>query len=306
MEIKELITEFSKTRPEADIIVGYGSKVKSQANDKGIQKQIDLILGVNDAIEWHQLNHLINPDDYRSKLGYGLLPLYHNFGTPINYISYLTFNDHMFKIGVVETKSLIQDLSMWDNFFLAGRFQKPIEVIKGSSELNLAIKVNRINALKTALLASGKEKISERELYETLCSLSFIGDWRQLLHIENKNKVRNIVSGSFDELHDMYSIWNNGYYEEISNNELLINYEKLLSKLDTLPNDLKAKIIKCLFNEITSNNIDKEILKKLRKIILNHFTSMNLKTSASQPIKGLFLNGFSKSLTYVNQKIAKK
>ena len=32
MDIKDLIIEFSKTRPDTEIIVGYGSKVKSQAN----------------------------------------------------------------------------------------------------------------------------------------------------------------------------------------------------------------------------------------------------------------------------------
>ena len=66
METKELITEFSKTRPDASIIVGYGSEVKRQANDKGLEKQIDLILGVEDATSWEKLNHEINPNDYRS------------------------------------------------------------------------------------------------------------------------------------------------------------------------------------------------------------------------------------------------
>jgi len=306
MEIKDLIIEFSKTKPEADIIVGYGSKVKEQANDKGIQRQIDLIFGVHDAIKWHQLNYANNPNDYQSKFGYNLLPRYSNLGTKINYLSYIPFEDNMFKIGVVETKDLLRDLINWDNFFLAGRFQKPIEIIKGSNELNLAIKINRINALKTALLASGKDKISEQELYETLCSLSFMGDFRQILHIETKNKVKNIVEGSFEELHNMYSMLNNGYYEKDDNDQLIINYDVLLSKLNTLPNDLRLQLLKCLFNEINNKSIDDEVLNKIRKTIIEYFTHMNLKTSSAQPIKGLILNGTSKSLTYVNQKLAKK
>jgi len=306
MDIKDLIIEFSETRPESEIIVGYGSKVKSQANDKGVQKQIDLILGVENSLDWHSQNYEINPENYKSKLGYKLLPLYQKFGTKINYISYLPFKNHMFKIGVVEKSDLIYDLVNWENFFLAGRFQKPIEIIKGSNELNLAIKINRINALKTALLASGKDKISEQELYETLCSLSFMGDFRQILHIETKNKVKNIVEGSFEELHNMYSMLNNGYYEKDDNDQLIINYDVLLSKLNTLPNDLRLQLLKCLFNEINNKSIDDEVLNKIRKTIIEYFTHMNLKTSSAQPIKGLILNGTSKSLTYVNQKLAKK
>jgi len=306
MEIKDLIIEFSKTKPEADIIVGYGSKVKEQANDKGIQRQIDLIFGVHDAIKWHQLNYANNPNDYQSKFGYNLLPRYSNLGTKINYLSYIPFEDNMFKIGVVETKDLLRDLINWDNFFLAGRFQKPIEIIKGSSELDLAINLNRINALKTALLASGKQTISEKELFEILCSLSFVGDWRQILHIETKDKVKNIVEGSFDELHSIYTQLNNNYYKLTDNNTLVINYEVLLNSLNTLPYNLRVNVIDCLFRGIKNRSTDKRQLEETRKTIINYFSKMNLGTSAIQPIKGLILNGPSKSLTYINHKIAKK
>lgn len=302
--MKDLITEFSKTRPETEIIVGYGSKVKSQANDKGIQKQIDLIFGVQDSIKWHQENYEMNQSDYKSKLGYKLLPLYQKFGTKINYISYIPFKNQMFKIGVVETKDLLTDLVEWDNFFLAGRFQKPIEIIKGTNELDVAIRINRMNALKTALLTSGKDIISEKELYETLCSLSFIGDWRKILHVETKDKVKNIVEGSFEELQNMYSEFNRGYYEKNEDDLLMVNYDKLLEKIDTLPTDLKFKILGCLFNEI--NSVDNEVLIKIRETIIKHFTNMNLGVTAAQPIKGFMLNGPGKSLTYINQKLSKK
>lgn len=304
--MKDLITEFSKTRPQSDIIVGYGSKVKCQANDKGTQKQIDLIIGVKDAHEWHEQNHEMNPSDYKSELGYRLLPVYSKLGTTINYMSYLPFENHMFKIGVVETTDLLTDLTDWNNFFLAGRFQKPIEVIKGTDALDLAIKFNRMNALKIALLASGKEAITEKELYETLCSLSFIGDWRRLLHIENKNKVKNIVEGSFEELQSMYNVFNKGYYVKNDDNQLVINYELLLENLGTLPTNLRLQILKCLLNEINNKSADSEILLKIKKNIINHFTHMNLSASAAQPIKGILLNGAGKSLTYINQKLSKK
>jgi len=304
VNIKELITDFSESRPKAEIIVGYGSKVKTQANDKGTLKQIDLIFGVNNSLEWHRQNYEMNPNDYKSKLGYSLLPKYKDLGTEINYISYIPFENHMFKIGVVDTNDLILDLINWHNFFLAGRFQKPIEVIKGNETLDRAISLNRMNALKISLLASGKEIISEKELYETLCSLSFIGDWRRILHIETKDKVKNIVEGSFEEFQTMYSQFNDGFYEIKDDGSLIINYENLFKKLNTLPTNLKQKVIECLFNEI--DNMDSEILIKIKETIIKHFANINLRVTAAQPVKGLILNGTGKSLTYINQKLSKK
>ena len=302
METKELITEFSKTRPDASIIVGYGSEVKRQANDKGLEKQIDLILGVEDATSWHKLNHEINPNDYRSEIGYRLLPIYGNLGTKINYLSHLPFEGHMFKIGVVNTKDLISDLINWKTFFLAGRIQKPIELVKSNCELDYAIKINRMNALKTSLLALNKNEVTEEELFTVLCSLSFVGDWRNIMHVENKDKVKNIVEGSFAELHNIYNEFNNGFYEIDSQNKIVINYEKLLLKLDSLPEPLKSKVLIYILDE----KFDIESLSNLRKIILNHFIGINIRTSAVQPLKGLVLNGFGKTMTYLNQKLEKK
>lgn len=300
MEIRELIHEFGKTRPEANIIVGYGSEVKKQANDNGLEKQVDLILGVDDTILWHKLNHQRNPSDYKSKIGYKLLPLYENFGTKINYLSYLPFEGHMFKIGVVNTECLISDLIHWENFFLAGRFQKPIEIVKNSQKLDDAIKINRLNALKVALLTL-EPSVSEEELFQRICSLSFIGDWRRIMHVETKDKVKNIVGGSFDELHEIYSSFNNDYCS-LNQGNIDICHDKLIHELHTLPEQLKNKIL----NKIINGSVNKETLEHIKNIILKYFVNMNIRTSAAQPLKGFALNGFSKTMTYLNHKIAKK
>ena len=208
----------------------------------------------------------------------------------------------MFKIGVVNTKDLISDLINWKTFFLAGRIQKPIELVKSNCELDYAIKINRMNALKTSLLALNKNEVTEEELFTVLCSLSFVGDWRNIMHVENKDKVKNIVEGSFAELHNIYNEFNNGFYEIDSQNKIVINYEKLLLKLDSLPEPLKSKVLIYILDE----KFDIESLSNLRKIILNHFIGINIRTSAVQPLKGLVLNGFGKTMTYLNQKLEKK
>lgn len=298
MEINDLIKEFSETRPNSEYIVGYGSGVMRGEKNS----QIDLIFGVNDSSKWHEENHEMNPSDYKSNLGYNLLPLYGNLGTRVNYLSHLPFEGHMFKIGVVNKSDLISDLLHWDNFFLAGRFQKPVDVIKSDDELDIAIRLNRMQALKTALLSSGKRNISGFELYELICSLSYIGDWRCIVPVENKDKIRNIVEGSFNEFHEIYSSVNHGYYEESGQGEFVINYDNLFTKLETLPEPLRNKIL--------SLPLDKDMSAKdleiLRKAVLNYFVGINIRTSAFQPLKGLSLNGFCKTLTYLEQKLEKR
>ena len=301
METNTLIEEFIKTKPKSEYVVGYGSGVIRQAYDFKSAPQIDLIMGVDDVGKWHEENHDINPDDYKSKLGYKLLPLYENLGTKVNYLSHLPFEGHTFKLGIVNKSDLIRDLLYWDNFFLAGRFQKPVDIIKGDDELDCAIRLNRMHALKTALLSSGKRNISEKELYELICSLSYIGDWRCIVPIENKDKIKNIVEGSFDEFHDIYSGINHGYFEK-NGDAIVIDYESLFNKLETLPESLRKKILSLSLN----GNISDEDLLVLRNAIVDYFIKTNIITSAFQPLKGLALNGFCKTLTYLEQKLEKR
>jgi len=298
VDIKKLITEFSKTKPEADIIIGYGSEVKRQANDRGMDRQVDLILGVQDSMLWHELNHEMNPTDYDSNLGYKLLPAYKNLGTKINYLSHLPFENYTFKIGVVNTEDLIYDLICWKNFFLAGRLQKPVEIVKTSFELDYALRRNRMNALKIALLLLNKQEASLEELFYMICSLSYVGDLRRTMHVETKHKIQNIVIGSFEELKKIYKQLNAGYYKIDVENRIIIDYVKLISDLDTLPEPLRSKII----NQLTGNKTDIDF----SQIIWPHFRNTNLKTSIAQPLKGCALNGFPKTLTYFQQKISKK
>lgn len=300
--MNELIKEFCATKPEADVIIGYGSGVKKQAHDKGLPKQIDVIMGVRNPLEWHRKNHILNPKDYASELGFKLLPLYHNLGTKVNYLAFLPYQYDMFKIGVISLDDLKNDLLYWDNFYIAGRLQKPVEIIKDKEKLFIPFFINRLNALRTALLISKKEQISESELYENLCSLSFIGDWRRTFNVETSNKIHNIVEGSFEELHKIYGELISNYCEKQSDN-FIIDYEKLLKDLRTLPKDLRNKI---LDKSVNPSQIGPRELEKFKSIILHYFRSKNIVTSALQPAKGLILNGSSKTKMYLNQKLSKR
>lgn len=302
MEIKKLITDFSKTRPDAEVIVGYGSGVKKQANDAGLSKQIDLIFGVKDTKIWHQQNFDMNPTDY-SRYGFKLLSCYENLGTKINYLTFLPYENNMFKIGIISTQDLLDDLNNWKSFYLAGRFQKPIEVIKQTDDLKRAIELNRLNALKVALLLSENPLLSEKELYEIICSLSFIGDWRRVFHLENPNKISNIVDGSFEELRNIYTSLDtySSSYNLGDKNMLVIDRNDLLNDLSSLPQDLLNQLKRKI--DLNQRNLKETAI--IQKTILKYLKRINLRASAAQPIKGLLINGVSKTKTYLKQKIDK-
>ena len=61
---------------------------------------------------------------------------------------------------------------------------------------------NRKNALNAALLTL-PEEFTERELYVKICGLSYIGDARTGI-AESKNKIGDIVDGSYELFQEIY------------------------------------------------------------------------------------------------------
>ena len=92
-EIKDLILQFTQTKPETIGIFGYGSGVKKQAGYTSKDNpQIDLIMVVEDEEKWHKENMQLNSDDYSlvSKIFFTQLnPKWHHWGTDICYLTYL-------------------------------------------------------------------------------------------------------------------------------------------------------------------------------------------------------------------------
>lgn len=88
--------------------------------------------------------------------------------------------------------------------YLAGRMHKPIYHIRPHSTISLNLHRNRLNALRLSLLLLPAE-FHESELFHTIASLSYIGDFRMKYRfMENKNKIYNIVEKQKDEFRTMY------------------------------------------------------------------------------------------------------
>ena len=288
------IFDFISTLPEVVDIIGYGSGVKNQEGyTDDIKRQIDLILTVNDIYEFHKLNFKKYPNIY-SNIGIKLIKHVNSIGTDINYVSNIDYKNNTYKIGVINKNDLSKDLITWDNMYMAGRCQKPISTLKIRDKVKNEIIYNRLNALKIALLLNNNKTITEQELYETICSLSYIGDIRMTMHCENPDKIKNIVNGSKIEFREIYNEVNDNLFD-IKNNIISTNTDRILTSILDIPDSL----LKYLHKHMDLNNIN---IDELNNNIINYLKITNFKSSIAQPIKSIIINGTEKSLNYLKEK----
>ncbi|KXT14821.1 hypothetical protein AC579_4075 [Pseudocercospora musae] len=177
---------------------------------KGGAKIIDFIFGVSHTQHWHSLNLMQHPKHYS---GLRYMPnssavvswMQDKWGAGMYYNPYITVNGIMIKYGVVNLDTLARDLSEWDTLYLAGRLQKPVKILRDDPRIRLANQVNLISALRTALLML-PEQFNERQLYERIAGLSYLGDPRMhsLIASEAPNKVSNIVGAQLPGFRQLY------------------------------------------------------------------------------------------------------
>nr|GMD99712.1 phosphatidate cytidylyltransferase, mitochondrial-like isoform X1 [Ipomoea batatas] len=161
-----------KILPPVEFCCVYGSTL--HPNNKVQKSMVDYILGVADPIQWHtEINGIAN-----------------NIGVGIHFNPFVSWNNKMFKYGVVQVHDLIEDIQGWE------RVSVNTDHLKFSSLVNIIVDnlngenenaVNLRAAASVALLLLPSE-FSEEDLYAKICSLSYMGDLR-MLFAEDKNKV---------------------------------------------------------------------------------------------------------------------
>jgi translocator assembly and maintenance protein 41 len=177
---------------------------------KGGAKIIDFVFGVSHTQHWHSLNLQQNPHHYS---GLKYMPyssavvsrMQDSWGAGLYYNPYITVNGIMIKYGVVHLDTLARDLTDWDTLYLAGRLQKPVKILRDDPRIRLSNQVNLISALRTALLML-PEHFTERQLYERITSLSYLGDPRMhsMIASEAPTKVANIVGAQLPGFRQLY------------------------------------------------------------------------------------------------------
>ncbi len=282
---KENILKFMSNRPNCAGIIGYGSGVKPQVGQEKRKPQIDLIVIVKDLKAWHKENIKRNPKDYAfsSKLFFRFAPTkWLKAGGKICYMTYIPFEGHKYKIGTIEETDFLHDLKKWETFYMAGRMQKPILIVKATKEIELAIEYNRQAGVKVTQLMYDKNP-EIKDFYITLASLSYIGDTRMGI-AENPDKVQNIVLGNLDFYNEIY-----GQQLQIKNDYVQI---KQNFSLETLPDDLKEYIDKN----------DQPIKDKITSFL----TAKNKSQSMTQTLKGIFTTGPVRSIKYAAEKLKRR
>ena len=299
MEKRDILNSFIDKRPSTLGAFGYGSGVFKQTSysDKA-KPQLDLMLVVEDVGQWHQENLRTNPHDYpitgKIQINHGNIK---NLKGPnkITYFSNIKEDDYVFKYGVIEVEDWRRSLETWDNFFVAGRFQKPLMPLKCKEDINRLVLQNRLSATMVAAIFSN-EITTSFDFFKLLCNLSYMGTIRMAI-AENPEKVANIVTGGMEEFVKMY-VKNQDYITFVTPRVIIINHEKLLERINELPSSL--------YDYLVTNGYDLKNINSLRKGIAKYLKAKNKSEEIKQAVHELRNNGLARSVPYMKDKLVKK
>lgn len=319
--LKELIlNNFPQTK--VDLIFGYGSRVIKQGGYNQSSDLIDIIISVDDPMQWHQENLARNQQHY-SFIRY--LPssidiikkTQEQFGAKIYFNPYVRLGNYSLKYGVIKTSHLIDDLLDWKNLYIAGRLHKPVEFLVNTCDRNELLKnslrINKESALRAAILQL-PETFTALQLYKTIAGLSYKGDFRMIFG-EDINKIDNIVSTQVDRFDQMYLPllkiiptlhWNESkkiYIQDLSSTSVLRH-------LRLLPKEVRRSI--CEIHSVTARTLESEALLKSAaysincdKLVARSLSTIVRRSSLTQSLKGLITAGLVKSLKYSQRKLYK-
>ena len=124
---------------------GYGSSVFPQKGNDGKDRQIDMILIVDDVAKFHQsktfllpvfqpilANMKLNKKDYSYLMRFGGSEIVTNFNKRAAGLFFNPFVETdlgVLKYGVISTERAVDDLENWTSLYLSGRLHKPVKVI---------------------------------------------------------------------------------------------------------------------------------------------------------------------------------
>lgn len=300
LNIRERIVNFIDTLPEVVSVKAYGSSIAFQSGYKDNEKkQVDLIVIVDDIKNFYKENLKKN------KYMYKLTPsIYFKYASSkglkkaagICYTTDIKYGIDTYKMGVIEKKDVLDDLLNWKTFYIAGRFQKEMYTAKEDKEIEKANEINKKNALTIALLLLDKESPKLIDLYEKICSLSYMGDSRKSFKAEDPNKIKKIASGSKEHFDKEYKNKTSLFVCDKDEN-IEIDYKETYKMIKFLPTDLKNKI-----DEYSEKEND---IVNIRRAIKDYLTKIIKSSSLGQTKKGILTTGPKNSLVYALSKLRK-
>lgn len=311
----EIVSQF----PQTHIVhcFGYGSGVFSQdlANDKHAAGMLDLILVVDDTMEFHRANLQRFPHHYAPWLRYGgpsLVAKLQRQGFPFLRDAHVLFhvadpdetnNLPKMKYGVVDKRDLETDLTRWESLYLAGRLHKPtLPIVSKDENLLQAQATNLKAATAAALLLSQDSTLSWLSLYRQIASLSYTGDFRMQVGGEDPQKLNKLVQapGQLQRFHGLYRPILESYEtagilsrSSLGNDRGGIEWNaKDLSAQSYLWDQLPPSL-----QTVASNGNSDALARALAAIVAP--------AARNQSLKGVFTLGFRKSIQYASAKLSK-
>lgn len=165
---------------------------------------VDFIFAVENPDLWHEQNVEARGQDYsRRGLVRSTRQRFQNMGGALWYHPYVKFGEREIKYGVMSSEALEKDCVKWDRLYAAGRLQKPTDIRKSTAGFDQAQSLNLEMANRVALLLA-EPAFTAEDHYAGIAGISYLGDPRMMLGLENPDKIRNIVTGNpqgFDYLH---------------------------------------------------------------------------------------------------------
>ena len=270
----EIIEDLKKDLPETVAGIGYGSgfyRQKGYGEEEKPDK--DIIFIVDNLYRFLVEDYHMHPDHFYGgaakkykKIKDKKRLFYYNRLGCLKFCS----GNYKFKLMVIEKNALLYDILTWRYYGMAARLSKPIVYGDIPKDIEDAIAYNREASIITALLSLPDDEVSKEDLYKTISGLSYIAEWRMLLHSEKKTKAGDIVEGAFDKFEDMY-----GDNHLLCYNGEMIKNDHPLELIDSLPENLKKYILR----KIDVDRIDvsnREDLEQLSNVIKNYFKHINL------------------------------
>ena len=160
------------------------------------------------------------------------------------------------------------------------------------------------------------------ELFEAIARISYLGDPRFALGAENKNKVRNIVSGSLDAFREMYAdilcsvpwIVPEEAKTDGESGEGMRYYARRLPRDDMLDEMassansgalLPEKLRRIFAAKPHDGNSSKECKRPDAADVAEGIGAVVRAPAAAQTLKGAFTSGIARSARYAAAKLAK-
>ena len=197
------------TLPPPRFAFAYGSAIFPQAHvHDHAHRMIDLVLAVDDPLQWHTINLSRNRAHYSAPLAVlgprAVVSLQRSaFAPPVYYNTILS--PRPFKYGVVAVSDLARDLRHWDSLYLSGRMHKPIRTLSPAPPPGLADAMRaNLSAASAAALLSLPPRFREDDLYTAVAALSYRGDVRMRLAVEVRSKVADIVHANRRRFRTLY------------------------------------------------------------------------------------------------------